>query len=117
MTLRLLCDENIDVGLADALEPEFETVRVPDVDGLGAAAADEEIWRYADENGYTILTGDEDFVTGAAQPESTERSPGIIHADQEAPSGDVVRALRAVNRYLSSEELTDETIFVPGNWI
>lgn len=43
MTLRLLCDENIDVGLLDALEPEFETVRVPEVAELGASATDPEI--------------------------------------------------------------------------
>lgn len=116
MTFRLLCDENVDVGLVDALAPEFETIRVTEVEQLGPAATDPEIWTYAGEQAYLILTGDDDFVSGDARAEAV-KSPGIIHADQEAATGDIVRALRAINRYVSSKELMGETVFVPGNWI
>lgn len=116
MTLRLLCDENIDRALVVALEPEFETEWVVTSDELEAGTDDPVIWTYAAQCGYTIFTGDDDFVSGAAA-DTVADHPGIIHLTEYLPVGDAVRALRRVSRFTSTDELAGHTLYIPGDWL
>jgi predicted nuclease of predicted toxin-antitoxin system len=116
MTLRLLCDENIDRELVVALTPEFETEWVVTNGELEAGTDDAAIWTYAAQRGYTVLIDDEDFVSGAAA-DAAEGHPGVVHLAENALVGDVVRALRRISRFASTDELAGYTLYVPGNWL
>jgi predicted nuclease of predicted toxin-antitoxin system len=60
MAARFLLDENLSPRLASALAAQFPgTVHVHDVQLKGQS--DHHIWSFAGENGYTILTKDDDF--------------------------------------------------------
>ena len=99
-----------------ALKPEFETEWVVTNDELEAGTDDAVIWTYAAQRGYTVLTSDEDFVSGAAA-DAAEGHPGVVHLAENAPVGDVVRALRRVSRFAFTDELAGHTLYVPGDWI
>lgn len=59
--MRLLLDENISWRLTAYLRPHCAVVlHVRDI-GLGESP-DTSIWRYAKQNGYDLLTKDDDFV-------------------------------------------------------
>ena len=58
--MRLLFDQNLSHRLVAAIAHEYtESIHVRDV-GL-SAADDETVWRYAAENGLTIVSKDSDF--------------------------------------------------------
>lgn len=58
--MKLLFDQNLSFRLVKALQVEYPDSRhVRDV-GLGDAS-DEVVWRYAAEQGYTVVTKDADF--------------------------------------------------------
>ncbi|MEQ1655377.1 MAG: DUF5615 family PIN-like protein [Nitrospira sp.] len=58
--MKLLFDQNLSFRLVIALQAEYpDSQHVRDV-GLGEAA-DEVVWRYAAEHGYTVVTKDADF--------------------------------------------------------
>lgn len=117
MTLRLLCDENVDRELIDALVPEFETEWVLTNGELEVGWTDDPmLWTYVAQRGYTVLIHDEDFVSGAAA-DAAEGHPGVIHLIENAPTGDVVRALRRVSRFASTDDLAGHRLYVPGDWL
>src|SRR5699024_2659127 len=62
------------------------------------------LWTYAAQRGYTVLIDDEDFVSGAAA-DAAEGHPGVVHLVENAPVGDVVRALRRIGQFASTDEL------------
>lgn len=98
------------------MTPGFETEWVVTNDELEVGTDDAAIWTYAAQRGYTVLTGDEDFVSGAAAG-AAEGHPGVIHLVESAPVGDVVRSLRKISRFASTDELAGHTLYVPGDWI
>jgi len=57
--MKILLDQNLSPKLCDRLAPEYEAIHVRDI-GMGSAS-DIEIWDYASENDYSIVTKDEDF--------------------------------------------------------
>lgn len=116
MMLRLLCDENIDRELVVALTPEFETEWVITSDELEVGTDDPVIWTYATQRGYTVLIHDEDFVSDAVA-DMVEGHPGVIHLVENAPVGDIIRALRRISRFASTDELAGHTLYIPGNWL
>jgi predicted nuclease of predicted toxin-antitoxin system len=60
--MKILLDANISWKLASILTPLFGECRHVDSIGLAAPAQDAAIWDYARENGYIIITKDNDFV-------------------------------------------------------
>lgn len=116
MTLRLLCDESIDRALAIALRPEFETEWVVTSEELEVGTDDPVIWTDAVQRGYTILTGDDYFVSGVAADAATDH-PGVIHLTENLPAGDVIRALRWISRFASTDELASYMLYVPDDWL
>ena len=60
--MKLLPDANISWRLCSCLAENFcECAHVNKID-LTCPAQDSEIWKYAKDNGYTIVTQDEDFL-------------------------------------------------------
>ena len=112
MTLRLLCNENIERELVDALAPEFETAWVVTNDELKVGWTDDAmLWTYAAQRGYTVLIDDEDFVSGVAA-DAAVGHPGVIRLTEIAPTGDIVRALRRISQLASTDELAGQTLAV-----
>jgi predicted nuclease of predicted toxin-antitoxin system len=60
--MKLLLDANVSWRLAPILKEHFgECVHVDNIANLKFPAKDTAIWQYAKDNGYTIITRDNDF--------------------------------------------------------
>jgi len=60
--MKLLLDANVSWRLVSILKDHFgECIHVDDIPELEFAAKDTKIWQYAKDNGYTIVTNDNDF--------------------------------------------------------
>ena len=65
--MKLLLDANISWRLGSTLREYFsECVHVDDIPELAFSAKDYKIWQYAKDNGYAIITHDNDFNELAA---------------------------------------------------
>jgi len=60
--MRLLLDANISWKLINILTPVFGECAHVDLIGLKVPCKDKDIWNYARENGYIIITKDNDFL-------------------------------------------------------
>jgi len=60
--MKILLDANISYKLAKKLTPIFGECLHVDLIGLNVPAQDIEIWKYAKENGFIIITKDDDFL-------------------------------------------------------
>ena len=60
--MKLLLDANISCKLIKALTPAFDECAHVDLIGLKVPADDKDIWNYALNNGYVIITKDNDFL-------------------------------------------------------
>jgi len=60
--MKILLDANISWKLANSLKPIFGDCAHVDFIGLNVPAEDIDIWNYAQDNGYIIITKDNDFV-------------------------------------------------------
>ena len=60
--MKILLDANISWKLVNSLKPIFGDCAHVDFIGLNVPAEDIDIWNYAEENGYIIITKDNDFV-------------------------------------------------------
>lgn len=114
--LKLVVDAHVGGPLYSRLEQDsnFKTERVVDV--LDPDARDAEIWQYAVENDRIILTNDEDFVSGVADPGDYTR-PGVIRYigyDWRR----IHQALFNVHRHCTHDQIVEEglSIHVPGKW-
>jgi predicted nuclease of predicted toxin-antitoxin system len=58
--VKLLFDENLSPRLAAAFQNEYPGSTHVHLAGLGSAP-DDEVWRYARDNGFTIVTKDADY--------------------------------------------------------
>ena len=60
--MKLLLDANVSWRLVSILKDHFgECVHVDDISGFDSPAKDTKIWQYAKDNGYTVITHDNDF--------------------------------------------------------
>ena len=59
--MKILLDANISYKLVDVLKPVFGECEHIDFTELNIPASDIDIWNYALDNGYTIITKDNDF--------------------------------------------------------
>jgi predicted nuclease of predicted toxin-antitoxin system len=60
--MKLLLDANISWKLTNVLKPVFGECSHVDLIGITVPAEDIDIWSYALDNGYIIITKDNDFV-------------------------------------------------------
>ena len=60
--MKLLLDANVSWRLVSVLKEHFgECIHVDDVPELGFPAKDTKIWQHAKDNGYIVITCDNDF--------------------------------------------------------
>lgn len=62
MNLRLLLDANISWRLINELQPLVNTIKHVDSIGITIPAKDNEIWQFAKENNFIIISNDNDFL-------------------------------------------------------
>lgn len=118
MSLEILCDEHVEKHeMYPALSRRFRVAHVVDHVELGQGVPDEQIWRQADRMTYTLLTSDQDFLTGAANPEDGSH-PGIIYYDETATVDACIKALNIIDSTTSSLHLGEHGIIlhIPGAW-
>ena len=60
--MKILLDANISWKLVNKLQPIFGECAHVDLIGLKVPAVDVDIWNYAYNNGYIIITKDDDFA-------------------------------------------------------
>lgn len=60
--MKLLLDANLSWRLTNKLLPHFGECLHVDKTGLQAPAKDSEIWNYALEHGFILITNDDDFL-------------------------------------------------------
>ncbi|MDR2971025.1 MAG: DUF5615 family PIN-like protein [Bacteroidales bacterium] len=60
--MKILLDANISYKLVNKLKPVFGECNHVDLIGLNIPAQDIDIWEYARNNGYLIITKDGDFL-------------------------------------------------------
>jgi len=60
--MKILLDANISYKLTKTLIPIFGECSHIDSIGINVPAQDIEIWKYAKENGFIIITKDDDFI-------------------------------------------------------
>jgi len=60
--MKLLLDANISHKLTDKIKPIFGECAHVDFIGINVPAQDLDIWKYAIENGFIIITKDNDFI-------------------------------------------------------
>ena len=61
MSMKLLIDANLSWRLVSLLKAEFSEIEHVSNIGLGVSPSDTRIWNYAQQNGYSIISNDEDF--------------------------------------------------------
>ena len=85
--MKLLFDENLSPRVAAAFLAEYPGSTHVHLAGLGSAA-DDEVWRYARENGFTIVTKDAGFPPKVVWIRlgnvSTDQIEGALRANREA---------------------------------
>ena len=109
MTVRLLCDENVDQRYVETFR-STDWITVTTVrEALSPEATDEAVAEFAASAEWVVFTGDDDFLR--ADPDC-----GVVFYHQlERPSpGDLVDALRAIEEAYTDHD--DVREFVPGGW-
>lgn len=61
--MKLLFDENLSRKLADVVQGLFPGSLHVTQAGLSSGTPDRQIWEYAAQNGFAIITADNDFIT------------------------------------------------------
>jgi predicted nuclease of predicted toxin-antitoxin system len=108
--IKIYADENVDVAIIEGLKRRgVEVWSAIDKGRLGRS--DEEQLKYAFEEGATIFTHDDDFLSLAA--ESEIEHCGIIYVHQQHISiGEGIRKLKAIVETISSEEMHNRILFL-----
>ena len=60
--MKLLVDANLSWRLCNELKDHFDVIKHADRIGLSVPAKDHEIWKWARQNDFLIVTNDEDFL-------------------------------------------------------
>jgi hypothetical protein len=108
--MRLLCDQNVARRYIDACvqAPDLQAVTVRDA--LDPRTTDPDIAAYARENGYVVLTADDDFFEL-----SDQCGCRYFHQSDTPPVGDVLEAIRRIDG--AYDDRANIVEVVPGEWI
>jgi len=105
--MKLLLDANISWRLIPVMEEHFgECIHVDDIPELSFPAKDTKIWQYAKDNGYAIITHDNDFNDLIA---IRSFPPKIIwlrtgNCNRKSTSDILVRSKQSILEFLKSDE-------------
>ena len=108
--MKLLFDENLSRRLVGATLDLFpDSVHVSQV-GLTSGTTDRQIWDYAKQHGFAIITADTDFVTMA----NTNGPPPkvILLENCDYPTSTAVRIISANASLLSQFELDSHPLLI-----
>jgi predicted nuclease of predicted toxin-antitoxin system len=92
--VKLLFDANISRRIVPLLEDLFPKSTHTTLVGLSGETSDETIWKFARDNGFTIVTADKDFVRLA---EANGAPPQVVRLEKMDYSTEVAAAL--IRRY------------------
>ena len=108
--MKLLFDENLSHRLVDAIRDLFPDSAHISQEGLISGSADRQIWDYAKQNGFAIVTADTDFVTMA----NTYGPPPkvILLENCDYPTGVAVRIISASAILLSQFERDNQALLI-----
>jgi len=108
--INIYTDENVNVAIVEGLKRRgVEAWSAIDKSKLGLS--DEEQLRYAFDEGMTIFTHDDDFLSMAS--ESEIEHCGIIYVHQEHLSiGECIRRLKSIVETMSPEEMHNRILFL-----
>jgi predicted nuclease of predicted toxin-antitoxin system len=108
--MRILCDENIRRSISHLLEQEdHEVERVRSI--LDTGHSDDRIVTFCRENGWILLTNDEDFL-------NRDDHAGVFFLDeQRTPPRVVATAIRRIDRRMDVESIPGETFHLPDGWV
>lgn len=116
---RLLFDQHAGGELYDRLSASdaFDIELVRDVESLGPRVDDTAIWRYAVENRRVVLTNDEHFVDGDANP-GDGTHPGVIRYRGHDWAA-ITEAIENIEQQTTTDEMAEYgTVYrVPGRWV
>jgi predicted nuclease of predicted toxin-antitoxin system len=108
--MKLLFDENLSHRLADAIRDLYpDSAHISRV-GLTSGATDRQIWDYAKQNDFAIITADTDFVTMA----NTYGPPPkvILLENCDYPTSIAVRVISANAILLSQFERDNQALLI-----
>lgn len=106
--MRLLCDHNVAAKYVQAFEQVDDITVTTVADELSPEATDDEIVRFAKQNGQAVFTTDTDFF------EHTDACSVLVYSQTTDPSpGDVLNAVDAIDDAYESHRDIVETI--PGD--
>ena len=106
--VRFYTDEHVPRAVVKGLRQRgVDVLTVAEAGMLGAS--DEEHLALARREGRVIFTQDADFLRFHA---SGVRHTGIVYACQQAPVGDIIRALMLLREVLEPDEMKDNVEFV-----
>ena len=105
--MKLLLDANVSWRLVTTLKEHFgECVHADDIPELEFPAKDTKIWQYAKDNGYTIITNDNDFndliVTRGFPPKIIWLRTG--NCSRKFTADLLIRSKHAIEELLNSDE-------------
>jgi predicted nuclease of predicted toxin-antitoxin system len=108
--MKLLFDENLSRRLVEAIRDLFpDSAHVLHV-GLTSGTTDRQIWDYAKQHGFAIITADTDFVTMA---NSLGPPPKVVLLENcDYPTGTAVRIMRANAIRLSQFERDSHALLI-----
>jgi len=108
--MKLLFDENLSRRLVEAVRDLFpNSAHVTEV-GLSRATLDRQIWDYAGQNGFTIVTADNDFLVLA----STLGPPPkvVVLENCDYPTSVATRLINSNAIRLSEFERSDRSFLI-----
>ena len=108
--MKLLFDENLSYRLVNAIAQLFPgSIHITQV-GLGTRISDRQIWEYARQNGFAIITADTDFVMLAG---TSGHPPKVILLENcDYPTSVAEQIIRANSLSISELETNDRAVLI-----
>lgn len=111
--MKLVADEHVPPAFVKALRGDgHDVTAVGDAVELGVD--DDSILDYARDHDRVIVSEDSDF-RGADPNLDIENHPSVLACDTTAKPGDIVAAVRRIERL--SDDLTNTVVFTPHDWV
>lgn len=115
MPLRLLLDENVELGVEKALKQAgHDVVHVQDVESLGKQSYDHEIAAYSKRTGRYVLTNDDDFYR-----EIDDELPTLFFfPNQRISAHRLTSVIGAIEEQFTGEEIDQQPVIkVVEDWL
>jgi predicted nuclease of predicted toxin-antitoxin system len=117
--LRLLFDQHAGGEIYERLSSSdaFDIELIRNIDSLGPRAGDTEIWRYAVENNRVVLTNDQHFIDGTADPGDGTHPGVILYENYDWAAID--EAIERIEAVMNTEQMAENRVefHVPTGWI